>query len=345
MAYYRFRPYVPIATRLRQLERNMKRLARRGLVPEPVQIEGRRLARTFWGLAWCRHIEAFHDHSNRLPRGRAYVRNGSVGHLAIRRGRVEAYVQGSDLYHVEARVAELTSDRWEALRSECTGRIGSILDLLQGKLSREVMAVVTDPAGGLFPSSREVRLSCDCPDGARLCKHLAAVLYGVGARLDDRPELLFVLRGVDHEQLIETEVEATVFSAEDASSRLHAEGDRLSEIFGVDIDDSATAEPPAASDAAIGSAPLEEGGSDSPVRRLVAPEVRRLRERFGMSRRVFASLLEVSVSTVRYWETVPRPVRIRPRIREAWTAIEGLSREEAWQVLEAHDPGPSGATY
>jgi len=55
---------------------------------------------------------------------------------------------------------------------------------------------------GLFPSPAEIKLSCSCPDWADMCKHVASALYGVGARLDQKPQLLFVLRGVDENELI-----------------------------------------------------------------------------------------------------------------------------------------------
>ena len=55
---------------------------------------------------------------------------------------------------------------------------------------------------GLFPTPQEISLGCSCPDGARMCKHVAAVLYGVGARLDHQPELLFTLRAVEPAQLL-----------------------------------------------------------------------------------------------------------------------------------------------
>jgi uncharacterized Zn finger protein len=59
------------------------------------------VARTFWGEAWCENLERYSDFANRLPRGRTYVRNGSVVDLRIAPGAVTALVSGSDLYEVE----------------------------------------------------------------------------------------------------------------------------------------------------------------------------------------------------------------------------------------------------
>jgi len=57
---------------------------------------------------------------------------------------------------------------------------------------------------GMFPSPKDISFTCSCPDWASMCKHVAAVLYGIGARLDHRPELLFTLRKVDQQGLIAT---------------------------------------------------------------------------------------------------------------------------------------------
>jgi len=133
---------------------------------------------------------------DRLPRGRSYVRNGSVVDLQVARGEVSARVQGSSLYRGTIRIKPLAAARWRALKTACAGQITSLVSLLQGKLPDNVLRAVTDRATGLFPAPSEIELDCSCPDFATLCKHLAAVLYGVGARLDTQPELLFLLRGL-----------------------------------------------------------------------------------------------------------------------------------------------------
>ena len=150
--------------------------------------------------------ESFSDFANRLPRGRTYVRNGSVCHLALGKGTIDALVCGRDLYTVAIRVKPLPSKLWADITRQCAGQIASLLDLLKGRLSDGVMAVVTDQRRGLFPQPDEITMRCSCPDWAVMCKHVAAVLFGVGARLDQAPELLFRLRGVDHEELVQAEV-------------------------------------------------------------------------------------------------------------------------------------------
>ncbi|MDE0459111.1 MAG: hypothetical protein OXI15_17580, partial [Chromatiales bacterium] len=199
---------------------------------QPIEIEGRAIARSFWGKRWCEHLESFSDYANRLPRGRTYVRNGSVCHLAIRTGRIDAIVSGSDLYDVTIRIDKLKAAVWKSVKSRCSGQIGSMLELLQGKLSEQVMSIVTDRERGLFPKPGEIRFDCTCPDWASMCKHVASVLYGVGSRLDDRPESLFLLRGVDTGELIATEM---TLPGEAATDDALAD-DALAGIFGIDLD-------------------------------------------------------------------------------------------------------------
>ncbi len=202
----KWRKYVPAAARHAKVHREMNKLRKKGKDIQPIKIEGRTIARSFWGKLWCEHLESFSDYANRLPRGRTYVRNGSVCHLAIRTGRIDAIVSGSELYDVTIRIDRLNAAVWKSVKTRCSGQIGSMLELLQGKLSHQVMSVVTDRERGLFPKPGEIKLDCSCADWASMCKHVAAVLYGVGSRLDDRPESLFVLRGVDTAELIATEM-------------------------------------------------------------------------------------------------------------------------------------------
>jgi uncharacterized Zn finger protein len=204
--WFEFRPYVPVAQRRAQAAREVAKRRKKGQVISPVVIEGRTIAQTFWGKAWCDNLESYSDYENRLPRGRTYVRNGSVVDLQILPGKVTALVSGSELYEVRITIAPLPKAQWRALKVRCAGQIGSLVELLQGQLSKSVIGVVTSREGGLFPRPGEIQMSCSCPDWAGMCKHVAAVLYGVGARLDQQPELFFRLREVDHLELIEEAV-------------------------------------------------------------------------------------------------------------------------------------------
>ncbi|MEZ6132991.1 MAG: hypothetical protein R3C59_30335 [Planctomycetaceae bacterium] len=232
-----FREYVPVAKRRAQAASlAIKRAKKEGRQPEPVVIQGTRIAKTFWGKAWCEHLESFSDYSNRLPRGRTYARNGSVVDLTITTGRVRAIVGGSEVYDIDIQIDPLTSAVWKKIRSDCSASIDSLLDLLSGRFSDGVMERLTRRNGGMFPSPKEIHMQCSCPDWAGLCKHLAAVLYGVGSHLDTRPELLFLLRGVDHTELVSDAVAAENLEAAFSSGSERLANEDLGAMFGIELD-------------------------------------------------------------------------------------------------------------
>ena len=257
MSRWGWTPYVPVAQRRAKTQKELDRLRKIGMRLHPVEIEGRTIARSFWGKGWCSHLESFSDYANRLPRGRTYIRNGSVCHLEIREGEIHALVSGSELYSVQLTVATLPAARWAGIKERCTGRVGSILELLQGRLSAEVMAVVADRTDGLFPLPGELQLDCSCPDWASMCKHVAAVLYGVGHRLDAEPGLLFTLRGVDAEELI-----SAPFNLLDSHPDARAdtlEDEMLADLFGIDLDLTG-APPPGSTEQPAGLSPSVRRG-------------------------------------------------------------------------------------
>jgi uncharacterized Zn finger protein len=202
MSYFEWPSYVPVAEKRRQAERKLAKLKKQGQSVAPVKIEGRTIAKTFWGKSWCTNLERYSDYATRVPRGRTYVRNGSVLDLQIAKGEVVAMVAGSSLYKIKITIAPVAAARWKAICRDCAGAIDSLVELLQGRLAKGIMDRVCREGDGLFPSPEEIKLSCSCPDWADMCKHVAAALYGVGARLDEEPQLLFVLRGVDENELL-----------------------------------------------------------------------------------------------------------------------------------------------
>ncbi|MFA7480505.1 MAG: helix-turn-helix domain-containing protein [Vulcanimicrobiota bacterium] len=294
--------YVSVAERRAKALKEVDKLRKKGVRIQPVQISGRALARSFWGKGWCEHLESFSDYSNRLPRGRTYARNGSVCHLEIKDGLVKAMVSGSSLYQIEVKIMPLADTTWKDVKKLCGGQIGSMLELLQGKLSKEVMSVVSDRRHGLFPQPREIQLSCSCPDWATMCKHVAAVLYGVGNRLDDEPELLFLLRGVNPEELISAELSF----ADGVGEELPDE--QLETIFGIDLDFEFVQEQSTEVDN------FETGDA-----------VATLRKRLGLSVREFAVRLGYTPATVYRWESSPK-LNLRQSAREA---LERLARKRA----------------
>lgn len=202
MRYFGWAPYVPVAERRKKAEKVAAKMKKKGGELNPVVCGRGSIAKTFWGKAWCENLERYSDYANRLPRGRTYVRNGSVIDLKIAEGAIQAQVMGSSLYQVEVKVLAVSAPQWRAISADCAGSIETLVELLQGKLSKAVMERISTPKTGLFPAPKEISFKCSCPDWASMCKHVAAVLYGIGARLDEQPDLLFNLRRVDVKDLV-----------------------------------------------------------------------------------------------------------------------------------------------
>lgn len=225
--YYGFGAYVSVEQQRKRALKDIGKLQKKGIVVDPVEAFGGQIAKSFWGKKWCENLETYADMEYRAERGRRYVRAGSVCHLELAPGLAQGYVSGSSLYKVRIGIAPMNGDLWEKIRAQCSADIGSLVELLQGKLSKNVMEIVSSQENGLFPKQGELSFSCSCPDGANMCKHVAAMLYGIGRRLDSRPELLFSLRGVEPGELVRVD-----FSAPAAD----AEMGNLEEIFGIDLD-------------------------------------------------------------------------------------------------------------
>jgi len=238
MPWYSDADYVSVARRRQLAAKAAAKLARRGRAISPVQIEGREIATTFWGKSWCTNLERYSDLANRLPRGRSYVRSGAVIDLSIAPGHVEALVSGTDLYRVDIDVSPVPKPQWTAITRDLSGAIDSVVELLQGRLSTAVMTRLCAPGIGMFPSPSEIRFSCSCPDAAGMCKHIAATLYGIGARLDVEPALLFTLRQVSEADLVvRPRTIATLIKGTDKASALRKTIDEasLGDVFGIEI--------------------------------------------------------------------------------------------------------------
>jgi uncharacterized Zn finger protein len=242
--YFAWRPYVSVAEKRRQAEREVAKLKKRGQAIAPVRIEGRKIAKSFWGQSWCTNLERYSDYENRLPRGRSYVRNGSVVDLQIAKGEVAAMVAGSDLYKIKIAIAPVRTARWKSICRDCAGTIDSLVELLQGRLAKGVMDRVCQEGAGLFPSPGEIKLSCSCPDWADMCKHVAAVLYGVGARLDEKPQLLFVLRGVDENELLASAEENLPLSKAVPGTAKVLDDSDVEALFGLEMAKTANSDTP-----------------------------------------------------------------------------------------------------
>jgi uncharacterized Zn finger protein len=232
-------PYVPVAERRRKAEREMQKLRKKGVVVSPVKLEGKTIASTFWGKAWGDNLESYHDYENRLPRGRTYVRNGSVVDLQIAPREVTAIVSGSLIYKVRITVDVVPDAQWRSICADCTGGIDSLVELLQGRFSKGVMERICRQGTGLFPKPSEIRFSCSCEDGASMCKHVAAAMYGVGSRLDAQPDLLFRLRAVNENDLVAGIGKALPMTKREPAADKVLDADDMAALFGLDMVDAA----------------------------------------------------------------------------------------------------------
>ena len=233
--YFRWKPYIPAAARRQAAERTGAKMVRKGPALSPVTASRGAIAKSFWGKAWCQNLERYSDYSNRLPRGRTYLRNGSVIDLTIGPGEVTAQVMGSSLYRITVSISEVAGAHWQAIARDCARSIDTLVELVQGQLSTSVMERITRPGTGIFPSPTEISFSCSCPDSAAMCKHVAATLYGIGARLDSAPELLFGLRKVDAKELIARAGEGgTPVQKLPGAGRI-LDSSKLADVFGIDF--------------------------------------------------------------------------------------------------------------
>lgn len=239
-------PYVPVAERRKKAEKAATKAKKAGVNLSPIEPSRGAIAKTFWGKAWCNNLEQYSDYSNRLPRGRTYVRNGSVIDLKITAGEVRAQVMGSSLYTVGVTVTAVPDKQWQTIGAGCAGSIDSLVELLQGKLSKGVMEHICKPGTGLFPAPKEIKFKCSCPDWASMCKHVAAVLYGVGARLDQQPDLLFSLRRVDAKDLVARVGAGLPKAKKGPATGKVLEDSALADVFGIEMAEVATPKKPAA---------------------------------------------------------------------------------------------------
>jgi len=353
MSYWSYPPYVPVAKRREKALKKMEKLRKKGIDIHPINIEGRKIANTFWGQSWCEHLEGFNDYENRLPRGRTYVRNGSVCHLEIKKGEINAMVNGSELYKVNIKIKKLSSKKWADVKKCCSGKIGSLIDLLQGRLSDNVMEVVTEPSKGLFPVSGDISMGCSCPDWAVMCKHVSAVLYGVGARLDNKPELLFLLRGVVHEELITSDVDIMKTTGKGKKGgRKRIAKNALADVFGIEMNDDKSPKKTKATKKKKSSAnkKIRKSKSTAPIKKIARKKpkqpkkavaqhitvktVKDCRKRLKMTPSQFARLLGVVTQTVNNWEGNRGRLTLRENSSSALRTAIKISRKKAWEQIQ-----------
>lgn len=335
MSYYGWKPYVPVAERRRQADKVAAKAAKAGAALMPVAASRGAIAKTFWGRAWCDNLERYSDYANRLPRGQTYLRNGSVIDLRIGAGEVRAQVVGSSLYQVTIGVTAVPPAQWRAIGAECSRSIDSLVELLQGRLSTGVMQCICKPGTGLFPTPREIKLGCSCPDWAEMCKHVAAVLYGVGARLDQQPELLFQLRRVDAKDLVANAGAGLGKTGKGPAAGKVLADAQLADVFGIEID----AEAPAGQRAAPGHA-AARAQRKAPVKK--APEKDVPVKKVAV-KKVAVERVPVKVAPVKKAPVKKSPVKKAPVKTAPAKKAPAVSAAVAAKRAAAAESGPAAA--
>jgi len=244
MAYYDdygFPRYVSVAEKRARARRKLEQLRKKHPDIRPVVIAGNALVRTWWGKAWNGNLGKYADYANRIGRGRSYVRHGAVLDLQIKPGQINALVQGSrgSPYTVTIKIKPISGPIWQQIKTACAGQLASLQELLAGRFPKGLAELFTAKGSGLFPSPQEIDFHCSCPDYAYMCKHVAAVLYGIGTRLDEDPRLFFVLRRMKMDDLITQAVqdksERLLKQAKKKTTRVIDDAD-LGEVFGIEME-------------------------------------------------------------------------------------------------------------
>ncbi|MFH0783067.1 MAG: hypothetical protein V2B20_14115 [Pseudomonadota bacterium] len=241
MSYWGYPKYVSVGQKMAKAEKKLKQLRKKMPDIRPVIITGNSLARSWWAKSWNENLERYADYDNRIGRGRSYLRHGAVLDLKIFPGKVTALVMGSaaNPYEITITIQPVAANRWQTIKKQCQGHLKSLQNLLAGKFPKTLAEIFFTQDQGLFPSPKAIRFQCSCPDSASMCKHIAATLYGVGARFDEDPSLFFTLRGVDTGELL---TDALKGSADELLNKTKKKTAKviddadLSDLFGIDMD-------------------------------------------------------------------------------------------------------------
>ncbi|MDR3354667.1 MAG: SWIM zinc finger family protein [Synergistaceae bacterium] len=230
--------YTPVSEKRAAAKMNLERLRKKDPDISPITIEGRKIVTTWWGKAWTENLESYADYANRIGRGRSYVRNGMVLDLKISPGVIGAQVSGSrrNPYVVRIDIDKLPESRWNSIVEQIGRRISNAAELVEGKFPEDLKEIFLRQGSGLFPSPKEIHMECSCPDWAYMCKHIAAVLYGTGTRLDQDPLLFFTLRGIDCSDLLKKSIDDKMNSMLKNAGKKTArvmDGADIEELFGL----------------------------------------------------------------------------------------------------------------
>lgn len=241
MSYWGYPKYVSVSQKIAKAEKKLKQLRKKMPDIKPVILTGSSLARTWWAKSWNNNLERYADYDNRIGRGRSYLRHGAVLDLKITPGKVTALVMGTaaNPYEITITIEPVAAKLWQTIKKQCQGHLKSLQDLLAGKFPKALAEIFFTQEQGLFPTPKAIRFQCSCPDSASMCKHIAAALYGVGARFDEDPSLFFTLRGVDTGDLIADAVQGSTDELLNKTTKKTArviDDADLADLFGIDMD-------------------------------------------------------------------------------------------------------------
>jgi uncharacterized Zn finger protein len=187
-----YRDYYP-PSRPRPAKGGIKARSRRGT-----------FAASWWGQRWITVLESF-GLGTRLTRGRSYARLGQVVRLEIKKGAVDASVQGSraNPYTVNIELKRISKTQRGKLGIALADDLALVARLIGGELPPTVEKCFANAAAPLFPERAEDLITwCSCPDSSNPCKHIAAVYYLLAEELDRNPFLLFQLRGLPRDEFV-----------------------------------------------------------------------------------------------------------------------------------------------
>jgi len=236
MAFYDSYPkYVPVAEGNAKAKKQIEKMLKKNPLLQPIIIEGKNIANTWWGKAWNKNLEIYADYSNRISRGRSYVRSGAVLDISIETGLVTALVQGSERkpYQITIKVSPLSNEKLANILKFCNHKIDNLAELLEGKFPKELEELFTLQGKGLFPTMKEISFECSCFDWAEMCKHVTAALYGIGARFDEDPMLFFKLRDIDFEVLLKKTIQQKMQNLLENSDKKSSRALDEKDVFGL----------------------------------------------------------------------------------------------------------------
>lgn len=170
-------------------------------------------AKTWWGQRFIAALEDFTD-SGRLARGRSYSSDKRIKQWLLVKGQVQAKIRGNTnpyfgvykepTYKVSVEMTHFTDVQWKKIIARLSERASFISRLLVNEIPETIETVFAENKVHLLPTSyKDFKVSCSCPDYAVPCKHIAGVCYRLAGLLDQDPFLLFEMRGLASEKLLQ----------------------------------------------------------------------------------------------------------------------------------------------